>query len=278
MSSFEQITSLFGEMTFADKLAFMAEAQKTVLKEGKSVAGKPTKSSKKAKEPKETSGKKRDSSGTQAWNAFIKKCQVEHADRLPVDTETGETSNKRSAVLQLASEIKKEDLAAYELFVKEYKETHSAVASDAEASEEEKTPAAAPPAKKVVAKKAESAAPKKAESAAPKKAESAAPKKAESAAPKKPEEPKISPAAAAKAKAAAAKAKKAEEEAAKKRAAEEEEVMVKKIIDGEEYFWCKDTNGLWKVDEGDAFGPWVGYYQAENAEDPIRFTDAPGEE
>jgi hypothetical protein len=142
MSSFEQITSLFGEMTFADKLAFMAEAQKTVLKEGKSVAGKPTKSSKKAKEPKETSGKKRDSSGTHAWNAFIKKCQVEHADRLPVDTETGETSNKRSAVLQLASEIKNEDLAAYELFVKEYKETHSAVASDAEASEEEK-PAAA---------------------------------------------------------------------------------------------------------------------------------------
>jgi len=262
MSSFEQITSLFGEMTFADKLAFMAEAQKTVLKEGKSVAGKPTKSSKKAKEPKETSGKKRDSSGTHAWNAFIKKCQVEHADRLPVDTETGETSNKRSAVLQLASEIKNEDLAAYELFVKEYKETHSAVASDAEASEEEKTPAAAPPAKKVVAKKAESAAPKKAEPAAP----------------KKPEEPKISPAAAAKAKAAAAKAKKAEEEAAKKRAAEEEEMMVKKIIDDEEYFWCKDTNGLWKVDEGDSFGPWVGYYQAENAEDPIRFTDAPGEE
>ena len=269
MSSFEQITTLFGEMSFADKLAFMAEAQKTVLKEGKSVAGKPTKSSKKAKEPKETGGKERDSSGTYAWNAFIKKCQVEHADRLPVDTETGETSNKRSAVLQLASEIKKEDLAAYELFVKEYKETHSAwqarVGGDGATM--------APP-----AKKAESAAPKKAESAAPKKAESAAPKKAEPAAPKKPEEPKISPAAAAKAKAAAAKAKKAEEEAAKKRAAAEEEVMIKKIIDGEEYFWCKDTNGLWKVDEGDSFGPWVGYYQAENAEDPIRFTDAPGEE
>jgi len=258
MASIEQISTLFGELSFADKLSFMADAANMLKKEGKSAAKASGKkgAAKDGKEPKKASA------GVLAWQAFHKKCKTEHAERY-------EDIKLEKEKLAISKAIREEDEDAYKLFVENFKESHS-IAASAEASETEKTPTpvAAPPKKEVkVAAAAKKEVKVAAAPAAAKKEVAVKPVVSELQAKKD----------AAKAKAAAAKAKK-EAEAKSKKEPEEEETMLKKIIDGEEYFWCKDTNGLWKVEEDDAFGPWVGKFQKDNAEEPIRFTDSPADD
>ena len=69
--------------------------------------------------------------------------------------------------------------------------------------------------------------------------------------------------------------KKEEQPQAAVEASKEGDEIVRKILDGEEYFWRKKTNALWRKEEDGSLGPWVGYYQPKNFEDPIRYTDEP---
>ena len=56
---------------------------------------------------------------------------------------------------------------------------------------------------------------------------------------------------------------------------EDMEGIQRRKIDGEKYFLMTDTNGLFRREDDDAFGPWVGYFQPGNDEEPIRYTDEP---
>lgn len=46
-------------------------------------------------------------------------------------------------------------------------------------------------------------------------------------------------------------------------------------IDGVNYVIDRETNGLWDMADNGGDAIWVGYYQPENEEEPIRFTEFP---
>jgi len=55
----------------------------------------------------------------------------------------------------------------------------------------------------------------------------------------------------------------------------EEDAMPKITIEGTAYWHDESTNGLYSIDDAGGFGDWVGYYQPDNEEEPIRYTATP---
>ena len=264
MSAIEQITTLLETLSFAEKLSLNERIATTIRKEG----GGKGKSGKKAKaatdgEEQEAKPKRKAAAGTLAWGAFVK-----HVKTTQPDIFEGVT--KESEKLVIVKGIRAEDMAAYDTFVADWKEKYeassassasaSASASDAEAEEaEEAAPAPVPvpvvkqtPKEKLEALKAAKKVVKPAPSVTEEK------KKAAPA-----------PARAVKKAAAASKPK-----------ATEELQMAQKEIDGKAYWFDSETNGLWEV-TGETFAEgsaWSGYYQADNEEEPIRYTENFGDE
>ena len=254
-SSYDQALALVSELPFADKLRFNAELASLLKKEGKSGAvGKAAKKQKKAKDP--DAPKKAASLGTQAWFAFVKHCKSEFADRF-------EDCTKEPERLTVCKTIKSEDEEAYNAFVAKFKEEHP---SDNESdSEPEAAPAPLTPKEKLEKAKALAAAAKKPEEK-PKAAST--PKKVE-------EKPKAAP-KEEKPKAPKKEVKKAAPKKEVKK--EEEEIrMPKKEIDGTEYWFDPETNGLYTIQDG-GFGAWVGFFQPDNEDEPIRLTESPADE
>jgi hypothetical protein len=257
-SSYDQALALVAELPFADKLRFNADLAALLKKEGKTGAvGKAAKKEKKAANP--DAPKKAAPLGTRAWFAFVKHCKAVFADRF-TDCKT------EPERLTVCKAIREEDEAVYLEFVGQFK---------AENAEESSSPAAAPAAPVLTAaQKLEKL--KAAKAAADKKPALAA---GGGAAAKKPAAEK-KPGAAEKPKKEVKKAaapKKAAEPAKTAAAAEEDAPMPKKEIDGTEYWFDPETNGLYAVEDG-GFGAWVGFFQPENDDEPIRFTESPADE
>lgn len=239
-TAYDQALSLFASLSFMEKLSFVADASSALKKEGKT--GSVGKAAKKEKKTKDADAPKRAMpAGTLAWQAFVKKCK----DELP---ERFKDTNKVAEKLTICKEIRQEDEEAYKKFVADFVSKHAAASSGAPALSAVTTPAATPK-KETVEEKKKKIAEAKAVKATPAKV-------AEAPAAKPKKEPK---------KVKAVKAVKQEKES--------EPSMPKKEIDGESYFFDPDTNGLWKV-EDDKFGAWVGFFQADNEDEPIRYTES----
>jgi hypothetical protein len=292
--SYESILEALAALSFSDKLRLNEELATSLRKEGKSGAvGKAIKKEKKVKDP---SAKPRKTAvGTMAWIAFVKHCKSSFPERFT-------DCAKEPERLTVAKAIREEDQDAYQEFIQKFKDEHASAASsdeDGSDSEAEVSPAptpapAAPSAAARDSKLAEMAAKKKAamkESSAagggggaaaapaPKPAAAAKPTLAAGAAAKEPKEKKAAPAAKEPKEPKPAKAKKEVKKAtaAKEAAAEEAPTMEKKEIDGVDYFFDPELNGLWMVEDGQ-LGAWVGKFQPGNEEEPIRFTDSPADE
>ena len=277
MTSYEQALGLITDMPFSEKLRLNSDIAALLKKEGKSGAvGKAAKKERKAKDP--DAPKREAAAGTLAWIAFVKHCKETMAERF---TEVSKESEK----LTICKAIRAEDGAAYDAFVKnfkeEYKPTVASASADAEseaepeseAAESESEAAPAPkdmtPAEKMAKAKAIMAA-----TAAAKTKAAPAPKAAAAEPKPKKEVKKAEP----KAEAAAPKAKKEVKKAAPKaekaeKAEPSEDKMPTKEIDGKLYLWDPETNGLWENLDGN-FGAMIGTYQPDNAEQPILFEDA----
>ena len=180
---------------------------------------------------------------------------------------------KESDKLVIVKGIRAEDMTAYDAFTKDWKEKYAASepsASEAEAEVEEEAPAVPPPKKETALEKlAKLKAAKAAAAPAPAPAAPApVAKKAVKAAPAAPAVKEAKP-VAAKAKAVASKPK-----------VTEEPQMAQMDIDGKTYWHDPDTNGLWEV-TGETFAEgsaWMGYFQVDNEEEPIRYTENFGDE
>ena len=269
-NSYEQALSLIGEMPFADKLRFNTDLATLLRKEGKSGAvGKAAKKEKKSKDP---SNKRTAAPGTLAWIAFVKHCKDTMSERFTECT----LEKERLAV---AKAIKSEDKDVYDAFVIKFKSDHpvvlqgdnSASPSDDEA-EDVSPPAPAPtPVPTLSAKEKLEKLKAVSATAALKKTEPKVKAEKPVAAPKaKAEKPKAEPKAKKEVKKAAPKAKAAEKPV-------EEAAMPKKQIDGTDYWFDPETNGLYNIVDG-GFGAWVGYFQPDNKETPIRHTETPSDE
>ena len=243
-TSYDQALSLFATLSFTDKLSFLADATVAVKKEGKSGSlGKAAKKEKKEKDP--DAPKRAMPAGTLAWLAFVAHCKTTMPERF-------EGVSQVSKKLTICKDIRGEDEEAYKKFADDFMAKASSPASV------KTSPVTSPSAvKKVVATKTPAAS-----TEAKPKADTVEEKKK-----------KITEAKAA---AAAAKDAKPKKEPKKTKAAEAKVApsMPKKEIDGEEYFTDPDTNGLWKIDEDDRLGAWVGYFQPDNTDEPIRHTDS----
>lgn len=248
-SPYDQALSLFASLSFTEKLSFVAEAATTLKKEGKTGSvGKAAKKEKKEKDP--DAPKRAMAVGTLAWQGFVAHCK----DSMP---ERFADVKKVSEKLTICKEIRAEDEEAYQTFVNNFKSKHASASAPASAPA---STAASPAPVKTEVKK-ETLEEKKKKIAEAKAAKTATPEKKPAAAePKAPAKPKKEP---KKVKGAAAAAE-----------VKEENKMPKKEVDGETYFFDPDTNGLWKVDEDDKFGAWVGFFQGGNEEEPIRYTES----
>lgn len=177
--------------------------------------------------------KKKAAAGTMAWINFVKHIK----ETMPERFKDVKLEKERLAI---CGTIKLEDKEAYDKFVASYKGEHS----DEESAAPSSPPVAATKAEKLAtAKKALEAAAKKA--AAPAAPAAKTPKKVE----KKPVK------------------------VAKPAKAEVEDTMPKKEVSGETYFFDPETNALFAIINGSEFGGMVGYFQPDNEEEPIRFTD-----
>jgi len=262
---FDQTLATITDFSFSDKLRLNSELATLLKKEGKTGAvGKAAKKSAKASDGEKP--KRKAAPGTLAWMAFVKHCKTTMAERF-------EGCTKEPERLTICKAIRSEDSATYDAFIKEFKENHSSSApaddADADAAEPEPVvpaPTPASKAEKLAAAKAAAAAKK----AAPATPATSAP---EAKKPVKKAEP-ASEAKAAEAKKAKKPVKSAKTAAAAAKAAAETPTMPQIEIDGENYFHDRSNNGLWKVEEDDTFGAWVGYYQPNNEEEPIRHTDS----
>jgi hypothetical protein len=164
--------------------------------------------------------------------------------------------SKESEKLVIVKGMKAEDPAAYDAFIAKYKEDHKDDASEAETSEVESV--AEPEPAPVPAKKVTKVVPKVPTVVATAAATAAAKKAAKTV--EKPEK----------------KVVKTVKKVAKK---EEAPPMPQIEIDGTSYWHDPESNGLWEVTGptvADGTGSWIGYYQPEKEDEPIRFTEAFG--
>jgi len=292
-SAIEQINTLLASLSFAEKLTLNEQIAGALRKEGgglKPVAAKGGKKSKKSakntdagsESEGEAKPKRKAAAGTLAWTAFVKHIKE-------TQPEAFESVSKESDKLRIVKGIRSENMAAYDSFVAEWKAKH-AVAEKSEASSvaeeadeaEEAVPASAAAPVVVAAAKPKTAAEKLAELKAAKAAAAAAaaspaPATASAATAKKP----VKTTTAAKAAPGAPKkaAKAAEAKAAEAKATEEPQ-MDQIDIDGKMYWHDPATHGLWEV-TGKTFAEgsnWMGYFQPGNDEEPIRYTEAFGDE
>ena len=247
-TSYDQTLSLFASLSFTEKLSFMADAAIAVKKEGKT--GSVGKAAKKEKKEKDSDAPKRKMSpGANAWTAFVKHCKETMPERF-------EGLTRPDKKMSICSEIKKEDPEAYESFAAKF----IAEAEASAAKPEVKTPVNKA---EEIAKFKEAAAKKKVSAAAP-----AAEEKAVKATPEKKvkeEKPAKAPAAPKKGK---SKAVAAEEKT------EDDLALPIKEIGGERYHFDSSSNGLWKVEGEKGFGAWVGIFQPDNEEEPIKYTES----
>lgn len=284
MSSTDQIVTLFESLSFAEKLSLNERLATAMRKEGGgAAAGK--KRGPKAKADGEAKPKRKAALGTLAWMAYVKHIKTTQPDALDGLT-------KEAEKLGIIKGIRAEDPEGYNAFVAAWKEEHkddassSEAASEAEAEAEDEAedesaaapaPAAAPaaaaapkalsPSEKIAAMRAAKAA------ATPAAAKGGAGSAAAAAA------PKATPTKAAKAEAKAPGAPK--KEVKKAAAAKKEELKMPVVtIDGADYWHDPESNGLWEKtgDVEDGSGPWIGYWQPDDAENPIRFTENFGDE
>ena len=275
-SAIQQINTLLASISFAEKLTLIEQMAGEVRKEGGAVkpASKGGKRSKKASKSgdagsdseAEAKPKRKAAAGTLAWTAFVKHIK---------ETQPEEFADvkKEAEKLTVVKRIRAENIAAYDSFVKDWKEKYAAaeksdassVAEDAEEAEEA-APVAAPVKPKTAAEKlAEIKAAKAAEKAA-KEAAASAPAPVATPAAKKPVKTVASKAAPA-----------APKKAAK---ATEESQMPQMEIDGKMYWHDPGTQGLWEV-TGETFSggsTWMGYFQPGNDDEPIRYTENFGDE
>ena len=264
MSSIEQINTLLETLSFSEKLSLNERIATAIRKEGGGAKGKGGKTAK-AKSKGDADGeeqekpKRKAAAGTLAWGAFVK-----HIKTTQPDIFDGVT--KESDKLVIVKGVRAEDMAAYDSFVAEWKDKYaaseaSASASSSEEAEEEAPVEEAPPPKKETA--IEKLAKLKAVKAAAAPSVKAAPVKAPPA-PLKEAKP----------------VKKAVKAASAKPKATEEPQMAQKEIDGKSYWHDPETQGLWEV-TGETFAEgssWSGYYQADNEDEPIRYTENFGDE
>jgi len=235
-SSYDQLHTMFTEMSFSDKLRFNSDAAQLLKKEGKvGAVGKAAKKEKvEGDKPKKSAAV-----GTMAWINFVKHIK----QTMPQRFEGVKLEKERLAIV---GAIKLEDKDAYDAFVAKFKGDHSDTESVAEPVEP-----VAP-----VMTKAEKLA---------------VAKKALEAAAKKPEVKKEAKKEESKKEVAKKEPKKVAKKEVKK--VEVEEAMPKKEVNGETYFFDPETNVLFAIINGSEFGGMVGYFQPDNEEMPIRFTD-----
>jgi hypothetical protein len=260
--SMSEMISQVADLSLSDKLALIESVVASIRKEG-GMPAKKKKAEKAEKAEKVTSDKpkRKAALGTRAWQAYVKHCK----ETMPASFE-GLT--KESDKLVIIKGIRAEDPEGYKAFTEAWKTEHAEVSeasdlSEAEtASVAEEGPEPVPEPVVVVAKPA----------AKPKTVKVAAVKAAV---------PAAVPAAAAAVPVPAAKAKAAPKAKAVKTAKVEEVTMPQKEIDGTPYWHDPKTNGLWEVTGPtviDGTGQWIGYFQPDNEEEPIRFTEAFGDE
>lgn len=249
-SSYEQAITLISEMPFADKLRLNVDLASFLKKEGKSgVVGKAAKKEKKAKDP--NAPKKAASHGTLAWFAFVKHCKAVFPERFAECTKEPER-------LTVCKAVREENEQAYTDFCNQFKSGHSEESTPS-------SPVAAPAPAVAPAAKAAPVLTAKEKLEKLKAAKAAAPAAAKAEKPKK-ETKKAAP------------AKKEVKKTEVAPVAEEAPMpMPKKEIDGVEYWFDPETNGLYTVLDG-GFGAWVGFFQPENDDEPIRFTESPADE
>lgn len=260
MSDVDSILEQIAELSFSEMLQLNASLAILLKKEGK--GGVVGRALKKEKKKDADAPKRQAATGTLAWIAFVKKIKEDHPDLFTECTKEPER-------LAVVKEYRAENMEEYKEFVKTFKEDAG------EAASEEEDEAPAPVKKPAPAAKKPAAAP-----SSPK-TTPVANKEDKLAAVRALAEKKKAAAASSKAtaeKKAEAPAKKPVKTAAKKEepAEEEDDSMGKIEIDGTHYHIDKKTNGLYAMEEGESFGPWVGYYQPETED--IRHTDAPEEE
>jgi hypothetical protein len=268
MSSTDQIVALFESLSFAEKLSLNERLATAMRKEGGGAAGK--KRGPKAKDG-EAKPKRKAALGTLAWMAYVKHIKDTRPDAL-------EGLTKEAEKLTSIKVIRAEDPEGYKSFVAAWKEEHKddgATASEAEGEEDDsasvasvasapapeaKAPKTITPAEKIAAIRAAAAA-KKATGGGGAEAAKAAPEPAKAKG-----TPAKKPAAAAPAPGAPKKAVKT----AKKAEAPTFPVLE---IEGVEYWHDPGSNYLWLKtgdDTVDGLGEEVGYFQPDNAEEPIR--------
>jgi hypothetical protein len=291
-SAIEQINTLLASLSFAEKLTLNEQIAGALRKEGGGVKPVATKAGKKSKKDAEagsdtdaeTKPKRKAAVGTLAWTAFVKHIKETRPEAFA-------DVKKESDKLTVVKGIRADNMPAYESFVAEWKEKYAAsekseTSSFAEQAEEA-VPAPVPYSDWAAPAKPKTAAEKLAEVKAAKAAEKAA-KEAAASAPA----PAAAPAAAAApapaptptpkkpVKTVKAEAPKKAVKAAAEAKATEEPQMDQIEIDGKMYWHDPATNGLWEV-TGKTFAEgsnWMGYYQPENDEEPIRYTEAFGDE
>ena len=265
MSTTEQIISLFEGLSFADKLSLNERLASAMRKEGGGQTATPQK--KRGPKAKTADGepkpKRKAAIGTLAWMAYVKHIKETRPQAL-------EGLTKESEKLTLIKGIRADEPEAYNTFVAEWKDSHkedaaSVISSAEEVDSEEESasvsasapaapaaPAAAPAAKALSA--AEKIAAIKSSNAkaggASTPVKSAAPAAAAAAAPGAPKKP------------------------VKKVTVKEDATMPVKEIDGVSYWHHPTSNKLWEKTGDDTVtgtGPFVGFFQPGNKEEPIRY-------
>ena len=274
-SAIEQINTLLASLSFAEKLTLNEQIAGALRKEGGGVkpAAKGGKKSKKGSKNADAEPKRKAAAGTLAWTAFVK-----HIKETQPAAFVG--VSKESDKLTVVKGIRAENMAAYDSFVAEWKEKYvasseaSSVAEQAEEAEE----AVPAPVAAATAAKPKTAAEKLAELKAAKAAAASVPAPA-AATPAAATPATKKPVKTVAAKAAPAAPKKAVKAAAAK--ATEEPQMDQLEIEGKMYWHDPGTHGLWEV-TGETFSSgsstWMGYFQPGNDEEPIRYTEAFGDE
>jgi len=265
MSTTEQIISLFEGLSFADKLSLNERLASAMRKEGGGQTATPQKKrGPKAKADGEPKPKRKAAIGTLAWMAYVKHIKETRPEAL-------EGLSKESEKLTLIKGIRADEPEAYNTFVAEWKDSHKEDAASVISSAEE------------VESEEESASVSASAPAAPAAAAAAPAAKALSAAEKiaaiKSSNAKVGGAStpvktAAAPAAAAAAAPGAPKKPVKKVTVKEDATMPVKEIDGVSYWHHPASNKLWEKTGDDTVngtGPFVGFFQPGNKDEPIRY-------
>jgi hypothetical protein len=268
MSTTEQIISLFEGLSFAEKLSLNERLASAMRKEGGGQTATPQKKrGPKAKADGEPKPKRKAAIGTLAWMAYVKHIKETRPEAL-------EGLSKESEKLTLIKGIRADEPEAYNTFVAEWKDSHKedaasviSSAEEVESEEESASVSASAPAPAAPAAAASPAPAAKALSAA----EKIAAIKSSNAKVGGASTPVKNAAAPA---AAAAAAPGAPKKPVKKVTVKEDATMPVKEIDGVSYWHHPASNKLWEKTGDDTVngtGPFVGFFQPGNKEEPIRY-------